>query len=103
MKLLQLNTTSLNTSKKALFVYQDLNNYNAIFLQETDHKEDKVSFRNFKTRVHTIHKNKTQGYGVGTFIREDTKNIFRDDMITNKLECIWNELYINKKPVLIVL
>ena len=48
-----------------------------------------------------IFKNKTLGYGVGTFPPNTTKNVFRQDLIDQDLEMVWTELEINVKRVLI--
>ena len=101
MKWLQINITSLSTSTKELIEYEKRNEYEAIFIQETDHKDEKCTFQNFKTKMYTKYTDKTQGYGVATFIKENQKNIFHDNSEDNKLECIWNTMYINKKLVLI--
>ena len=54
----------------------------------------------WKVRSHTWIKDKKQGYGVATLIKNDIKNIFWDNEISDKLECIWNELLINNKRTL---
>ena len=100
MKILQLNITSINNSLNALEFYQERNNYDLITLQETDTQEKYLKFKNWKTKSHTGINNKKQGYGVATFLKNDIKNIFRDDLISDKLECIWNELLINNKRTL---
>ena len=68
MKFLQYNITSLNTSVEELWLYQQENNYDAIFLQETDYIEYKPlgDFKHWKNSIFTNWKNKIQGFGVGT-------------------------------------
>ena len=67
MKLLQYNITSLNTSVEELWLYQQENNYDAIFLQETDYIEGKPlgHFKHWKNRMFTNCQNKMQDFGVG--------------------------------------
>ena len=103
MKLLQLNISSLNTSVDELSYYQKENKYDAIFLQETNHIEDKSLgiFKNWKRKIHTTYTNKPTGFGVGTFIAPQQKNVFRNDLLSNKIEMIWNEMEINNKKTLI--
>ena len=100
MKILQLNITSINNSIKALEFYQEQNNYDMITLEETDTQENNLRFKNWKVKSHTGIKDKKQGYGVATLIKNDIKNIFREEKISNKIECIWNELLINNKRTL---
>ena len=100
MKILQLNITSINNSIKALEFYQEQNNYHMITLQETDTQENNLRFKNWKVKSRTGIKDKKQGYGVATLIKNDIKNIFREEKISNKIECIWNELLINNKRTL---
>ena len=100
MKVLQLNITSINNSIKALELYQEQNDYDLITLQETDTQEKDLRFKNWKIKSLTGIKDKKQGYGVVTLIKNDSKNIFRDGKNSDKLECIWNELSINNKRTL---
>ena len=51
--------------------------------------------------MHTIFKNKTLGYGVGIFVPNVTKNVFRQDLINQDLEMVCTVLEINAKGVLI--
>ena len=51
--------------------------------------------------MHTIFKNKTLGYGVGIFVPNATKNVFRQDLINQDLEMVCTVLEINAKGVLI--
>ena len=51
--------------------------------------------------MHAIFDQKTLGYGVGTLIPYNMKNIFRDDLIRNDLEIVWNETHIEGKKVFI--
>ena len=96
MKLLQYNITSLNTSVEELWLYQQENNYDAIFLQETDYIEGKPlgHFKHWKNRMFTNCKNKIQGFGVGTLVSQQQKNVFRDDLSGPDLELVWNEMQI---------
>ena len=50
--------------------------------------------------MHMIFKNKTLEYGVGTFLPNTAKNVFRQDLINQDLEMLWTELEINGKRVL---
>ena len=103
MKFLQLNINSINTSLNELWHYQKENNYDGIFLQETNYTENKPlgDFKHWKSKMHTIYKNKNAGFGVGTLIPMNTKNVFRDDLTNDDLELIWNQMYIGNKEVLI--
>ena len=47
--------------------------------------------------MHTIFKNKTLGYGVGTILPNTIKNFFRHDLINQDLEMVWTELEKNAK------
>ena len=100
MKVLQLNLTSINNSIKALEFYQEQNDYDLITLQETDTQEKDLRFKNWKVKAHAGIKDKKQGYGVATLIKNNIKNIFRDEKISDKLECTWNELLINNNKTL---
>ena len=100
MKVLQLNITSINNSIKALEFYQEQNNYDMITLQETDTQENNLRFKNWKVKSHAGIKDKKQEYGVATLIKNDIKNIFREEEISNKIKYIWNELLINNKRTL---
>ena len=92
MKFLQFNITSRNmpTSLDELWRYQKENNYDGIFLQETNYTDKKLlrNFKLWKSKMHTIYKNKNAGFGVGTLIPISTKNIFRDDYFNSDLEII---------------
>ena len=85
MKFLQFNINSINTSLDEFWRYQKENNYDGIFLQETNY-----------TDWHTL-----VGAGVGRLIPISTKNVFRDDYINNDLEIIWNEINIQNKDIII--
>ena len=102
MKFLQFNITSINTATEELWHYQNSHSYDAIFLQETNYTEGKTlgNFKHWKTKTYTKNKNKTMGFGVGTFVSNCIKNVFRDDINTD-LELIWNEMQIKGKTVLI--
>ena len=56
MKLLQYKVTSLNTSVEELWLYQQENNYDATFLQETDYIEGKPlgHFKHWKNNVYQL-------------------------------------------------
>ena len=90
MKLLQFNITSLSTSLEELWAYQKENNYDVIFLQETNYTERKslAYFKHWKTKMFTNFQNKTMGFGVGTLVSSTQKNVFRDDFLHKGLEII---------------
>ena len=91
MKFLQLNINSLNTSTEELWDYQKENNYEGIFLQETNYTAEKTlgKFKHWKTKMHTIYRNKNSGFGVATLIPTSVKNVFRDDLTNGNLESVW--------------
>ena len=103
MKFLQLNINSLNTSTEELWDYQKENNYEGIFLQETNYTAEKTlgKFKHWKTKMHTIYRNKNSGFGVATLIPTSVKNVFRDDLTNDNLESVWSEMKIEGKVVLI--
>ena len=103
MKFLQLNINSLNTSTEELWDHQKENNYEGIFLQETNYMAEKTlgKFKHWKTKMHTIYRNKNSGFGVGTFIPTSVKNVFRDNLTNDNLKSVWSEMKIKRKPVLI--
>ena len=103
MKFLQLNITSFNTSCDDLWCHEVENHYGGIFLQETNHRTDTLlgNFKTWKVNMHTIHEDKTMGYGVGSLFPNCTKNVYQEDLITKNLEMVWSELEINGKKVLI--
>ena len=103
MKFLQLNMNSTNASLNELWRYQKENNYGGIFLQETKYTDERPlgNLKHWKSKMHTIYKSKTEGFGDGTLIPISTKNVFRDDYINNDLEIIWNETNIQNKDVVI--
>ena len=82
MKFLQLNINSLNTSTEELWDYQKENNYEGIFLQETNYTAEKTlgKFKHWKTKMHTIYRNKNSGFGVATLIPTSVKNVFRGEL-----------------------
>ena len=45
--------------------------------------------------------NKTMGFGVGTLIPNDIKNVFREDFSNYSLELLWNETEIQGQQILI--
>ena len=86
-----------------LWLYQQENNYDAIFLQETDYIEGKPlgHFKHWKNRMFTDCKNKIQDFGVGTLLSQQQKNVFRDDLSRPDLELVWNKMQIQEqKPLL---
>ena len=93
-KFLQLKISCFNTFLNQLWLHQLENNYSAIFLQETSQKEGNSlgNFKHWKVRMHTIFKDKSLGFGVGTLIPQSVKNVFRDDLIRDDLEIVWNEI-----------
>ena len=101
MKLLQFNITSLNTSLEELWGYQKENNYDAIFLQETNYTAGKplAYFKYWKTKMFTNFQNKAMGFGVGTLVSSAQKNVFREDLSHKDLEIIWNEMQIQGEKV----
>ena len=103
MKFLQLNITSFNTSLDELWLYQKEHNCDAIFLQETNFTQNKTlgPFKQWKNKMFTHYKEKTMGFGVGTLIPNDIKNVFREDFSNDSLELLWNEIEIQGQQVLI--
>ena len=103
MKFLQLNINSLNTSTEELWDYQKENNYEGIFCPETNYTAGKMlgKFKHWKTKMHTIYRNKNSGFGVATLIPTSVKNVFRDDLTNDNLESVWSEMKIEGKVVLI--
>ena len=103
MKFLQLNINSLNTSTEELWDYQKENNYEGIFCPETNYTAGKIlgKFKHWKTKMHTIYRNKNSGFGVATLIPTSVKNVFRDDLTNDNLESVWSEMKIEGKVVLI--
>ena len=49
----------------------------------------------------THYKEKIMGFGVGTLIPNDIKNVFREDLSNVSLEPLWNEIEIQGQKVLI--
>ena len=78
------------------------NHYDTIFLQETNYNNSISlgNFKNGKVNTHKIFKNKTLGYGVGTFLPNTTRNVFTQDLINQDLEIVWTALEINAKKSL---
>ena len=103
MKLLQFNITSLNTSLEELWGYQKENNYDAIFLQETNYTAGKplAYFKYWKTKMFTNFQNKAMGFGVGTLVSSAQKNVFRKDLSHKDLEMIWNEMQMQGEKALV--
>ena len=103
MKLPQLNISSFNTSSNQLWLHELENNYSTIFLQETKYKEGNLlgNFKHWNVRMHTFFKNKSLGFGVGTLLPPTVKNVFRDDLIRDDLEIVWNEIKTEEKNVLV--
>ena len=103
MKFLQLNINSLNSSIEELWDHQKENNYEGIFLQVTNYIEEKTlgKFKHWKTKMHTIYRNKNSGFGVGALIPTSVKNLFRNDLTNDNFESVWSEMKIEGKKVLI--
>ena len=103
MKFLQLNINSLNTSTEELWDYQKENNYEGIFCPETNYTAGKMlgKFKHWKTKMHTIYRNKNSGFGVATLIPTSVSNVFRDDLTSDNLESVWSEMKTKGKVVLI--
>ena len=78
MKFLQLNINSLNTSIEELLDHQKENNYEGIFLQETNYIAGKTlgKLKHWKTKMHTIYRNKNSGFRVTTLIPTSVKIVF---------------------------
>ena len=72
-----------------LWLYQQENNYDAIFLRETDYIEGKPlgHFKHWKNRMFTNCKNKIQGSGVGTLVSQQ-KDVFHNDLSGPDLELV---------------
>ena len=87
------------TSIKQLNFYQD-QNHDIMALQETNSKESSLSLKNRKTKSYTAILDKKLGYGVVTMIKSDIKNVFRDDLLNNKLEPIWNLITNNRQTLM---
>ena len=102
MKFLQLIISSFNISCGDLCYHQMENHYDTIFLQETNYNNSISlgNFKNGKVNTHKIFKNKTLGYGVGTFLPNTTRNVFTQDLINQDLEIVWTALEINAKKSL---
>ena len=75
MKLLQFNITSLNTSLEELWGYEKENDYDAIFLQETNYtaKKPLAYLKYWKTKIFTDFLNKAMGLGMGTLVSSAKK------------------------------
>ena len=72
------------------------NNYDAIFLQETNYTAGKplAYFNYWKTKMFTNFKNKAMSFGVVTQVSSAQKNVFRENLSHKDLEIIWNEMQI---------
>ena len=46
-------------------------------------------------------KNKIQGFGVGTLVSQQQKNVFCDDLFGPDLELVWNEMQIQGTKTLV--
>ena len=73
MKILQLDTTSLQTSHNQLKFYQEENDYDVIALQETNVKDKLEIFSNWKRKFHPTFTEKNLGSGVATLIKMVSK------------------------------
>ena len=103
MKLLQFNILSLNTSLEELWGYQKENNYDAIFLQETNYTVGKpiAYFKHCKTKMFTNFQNKAMGFAVGPPVSSVHKNVFQEDIWHKDLEIIWNGMQIQGNKTLV--
>ena len=103
MKFLQLNISSFKYILKSTWLYELENNYSAIFLQETKYKEGNLlgNFKHWNVRMHTFFKNKSLGFGVGALLPPSVKNVFRDYLIRDDLEIVWNEIKTEELNVLV--
>ena len=103
MKFLQLNISSFKYILKSTWLYELENNYSAIFLQETKYKEGNLlgNFKHWNVRMHTFFKSKSLGFGVGTLLPPSVKNVFRDYLIRDDLEIVWNEIKTEELNVLV--
>ena len=99
IKILQLNTECLRTSKSALLHYENIFQPDIICLQETWTKEKVISFKDWSCRNRTIYNNKQSGYGVATFVHPKLKNVFREDLYNDDIEAIWNEFEFNNETI----
>ena len=72
---LQLNINSLNTSIEKLWDRKKENNYEGIFFQETNYTAEKTfgKFKHLKTKMYTIYRGKSSGFGVATLIPKLSK------------------------------
>ena len=79
------------------------NNYDAIFLQETNYTAGKplAYFKYWKTKMFTNFQNKAMGFGVGTLVSSAQKNVFREDLSHKDLEIIWNEMQMQGEKTLV--
>ena len=101
MKFFQFNINSIITSLDELRKYQNKNNYDGIFLRETNYTDSKPldNFKYWKSEMHAIKKSKYVGFGFGALI--PISMFFRCDYIKNDLGIIWNQMNIQNKDVLI--
>ena len=94
----------LNSLLDELWLYQKEHNYDAIFQQETNFTQNNMTlgpFKHWKNKMFTHYKEKTMGFGVGTLIPNDIKNVFREDFSNDSLELLWNEIEIQGQQILI--
>ena len=82
-------------SLEQLWGYQKENNYDAIFLQETNYTAGKplAYFKYWKTKMFTNSQNKAMLW-CGNSNFNCSKNVFREDLSHKDLEIIWNEMQI---------
>ena len=99
MKILQLNITSLQTSRNQLKFYQEQNDYNIIALQETNVKDKLEIFNYSKRKFHSTFSEKEIGFSVALLIKNDIKDVFFNNMQSN-IEAIWNLVEITQKQTL---
>ena len=70
---------------------------------KTDYIEGKPlgHFKHWKNRMFTNCQNKIQGFGVGTLVSQQQKNVFRDDLSGPDSERAWNEMQIQGTETLV--
>ena len=88
MKFLQCNISSYSPLLNQLWCNQWKNNYNTIFLQETNYKDENLlgNFKHWKVRMHIVFfKNKSLRFGVGTLLPPSVKNVFKDNLSRDDL------------------
>ena len=86
-----------------LWLCQQENNYDAIFLQETDYIEGKpLGHLNIgKTECLLTVRRKSKFWSWNSCFSTATKNVFRDDLPGADLELVWNEIQIQGTETLV--